>query len=177
MTTTLPTTSEHLSSALKEQTATAHADAENSRFMAKLGEGDLDRDAVAELTLQYFHIYSALEAAVRRAAEHPAVALIADPRLERVHALAEDLTAMTGAGWHDVTPLAATQRYVSEDALHFYDFSVIGKIPPYRAQYKAALDAMNFTEDERTRLINTAKHVFDLNQAVFTDLAAARGLN
>lgn len=219
MTTTLPTTSEHLSSALKEQTATAHADAENSRFMAKLGGGDLDRDAVAELTLQYFHIYSALEAAVRRAAEHPAVVLIADPRLERVHALAEDLTAMTGAGWHDVAPLAATQRYVSEleqlgledgpevvahhyvrylgdiaggqvlarvfrseygvseDALHFYDFSVIGKIPPYRAQYKAALDAMNFTEDERTRLINTAKHVFDLNQAVFTDLAAAHGLN
>lgn len=219
MTTTLPTTSEQLSVALKAQIATAHTNAENSRFMANLGKGNLDRDAVAELTLRYFHIYSALEAAVRRAAKHPAVALIFDPRLERVDALTEDLTALTGAAWRNEAPLAATQRYVSEleqlgpedgpevvahhyvrylgdiaggqvlarvfrneygvseDALHFYDFSTVGKIPPYRAKYKAALDNMNLTGNEQTRLIDTAEHVFVLNQAVFTDLAALRGLN
>lgn len=217
MTTTIPTASEMLSVALKEQTATAHESAENSRFMALLGKGQLDRSAVAELTLQYFYIYSAREAAVRRASEHPGVALIADERLERVVAITEDLEALTSGNWRDAEPLEATKRYaaeldslgadngpevvahhyvrylgdiaggqvlarvfrkeyeLTEDELHFYDFSAVGKIPPYRAQYKASLDAMQLTGDERVRLIETAKHVFDLNQAVFRDLSESRG--
>lgn len=218
MTAMLPTAREQLSTSLKNQTAEAHTSAENSQFMAHLSRGKLDRNAVAQLTVQYFHIYSALEAAVRRACDHPAVALIADKRLERVEAITQDLTSMLGESWREVEPLAATARYVAEleaigpnngpevvahhyvrylgdiaggqvlarvfreayelpgEALHFYDFSAIGKIPPYRAQYKAALDAMQLGEEERVRLINTAKRAFDLNQAVFQDLAKARQL-
>ena len=63
-----------LSVALKEQTTAAHASAETSRFMSNLSRGQLSATAVAELTVQYFHIYSALEAAVRRTATHHAVA-------------------------------------------------------------------------------------------------------
>ena len=203
MTAMLPTAREQLSTSLKNQTAEAHTSAENSQFMAHLSRGKLDRNAVAQLTVQYFHIYSALEAAVRRACDHPAVALIADKRLERVEAITQDLTSMLGESWREVEPLAATARYVAHhyvrylgdiaggqvlarvfreayelpgEALHFYDFSAIGKIPPYRAQYKAALDAMQLGEEERVRLINTAKRAFDLNQAVFQDLAKARQL-
>ena len=218
MTTTLHTTGEQLSIALKDQTAQAHTNAENSHFMASLSGGKLDSNAVAELTVQYFHIYSALEAAVRRASAHPAVTLIADQRLERVEAITQDLTSMLGTSWREIEPLPATARYVAElealgpddgpevvahhyvrylgdiaggqvlarvfreayelqeDALNFYDFSAIGKIPPYRAQYKAALDAMQLGEEERARLINAAKRAFDLNQAVFQNLATARQL-
>lgn len=204
-----------LSTALKEQTATAHASAETSRFMSNLSGGQLNQMAVAELTVQYFHIYSALEAAVRRAAAHPAVARIADPRLERVNAIYTDLTTLLGADWQQHHhPLEATSRYVAElnaltanngpeviahhyvrylgdiaggqalarifrseyglgdDALNFYDFSAIGKIPPYRAQYKASLDAMQLSDAERARLIETAKHVFTLNEAVFRELTS-----
>lgn len=207
-----------LSTALKEQTATAHTSAETSRFMSDLSGGKLNKMAVAELTVQYFHIYSALEAAVRRAATHPAVAQIADPRLERVDAISTDLTALLGTDWQNHHhPLEATLRYVAElnaltpdngpeviahhyvrylgdiaggqalarifrseynlsdDALNFYDFSAIGKIPPYRTQYKASLDAMQLSEDERARLIETAKQVFTLNQAVFQELTSRLG--
>lgn len=211
-------TDQRLSAALKDQTATAHSSAENSPFMSSLGKGELDRAAVAELTVQYFHIYSALEDAVRRAASHPAVAQIADERLERVPALEADLTAMLGAGWKETTaPLDATRRYVAElealtpdsgpeviahhyvrylgdisggqvlarvfqnayalpdEALHFYNFSAVGKIPHYRAHYKEALDAMQLNDEERARIISTAQHVFALNQAVFQDLSTHAG--
>ncbi|OEX98283.1 hypothetical protein A0K93_08495 [Corynebacterium sp. BCW_4722] len=214
MTTTMPI-SDQLSATLKERTAAAHSNAENSQFMARLATGELDKQAVATLTVQYFHIYSALEAAVRRAAEHPAVALIADERLERVDAIDTDLTAMLGADWKDTTsPLSATSRYAAEldgldatdgpevvahhyvrylgdiaggqvlarvfrnaydlgdDALNFYDFSAVGKIPPYRTGYKASLDTMELTTEERDRLINTAQHAFELNQALFEELSS-----
>ena len=204
-----------LSVALKEQTTAAHASAETSRFMSNLSRGQLSATAVAELTVQYFHIYSALEAAVRRTATHHAVAQIADPRLERVDAISADLTALLGADWQNHHhPLEATSRYVAElnaltpnngpeviahhyvrylgdiaggqalarvfrseynlgdNALNFYDFSAIGKIPPYRAQYKASLDAMQLSDDERAQLIETAKHVFTLNEAVFQELTS-----
>lgn len=214
MTTTIPA-SEQISTLLRQETAAAHSGAENSQFMSRLAQGKLDKSAVADLTAQYFYIYSALEAAVRRAAPSPAVARVADARLERVGKLEQDLSSMLGPDWREMArPLAATKRYAAEldglgeahapevvahhyvrylgdiaggqvlarvfrneyglddDALHFYDFSTLGKIPPYRAGYKAALDAMPFDDDGRARLVAAAQRAFALNQLVFEELAA-----
>ncbi|MCP1387685.1 biliverdin-producing heme oxygenase [Corynebacterium sp. TA-R-1] len=210
--------SQQLSEALKAHTAAAHDQAENSRFMAGLAHGELSKDDVTRLTVQYWHIYTALEAAVRRASSHPAVALVADPRLERVPALEADLAALLGADWREhAAATEATEEYVAElnalgaedgpaviahhyvrylgdisggqvlarvfaqhygledEALHFYDFAEIGKIPPYRKAYKAALDEMALTEDETTALIETAKRAFGLNMGVFRSLDRAAG--
>lgn len=59
------------------------------------------------------------------------------------------------------------------EELHFYDFSAIGKIPPYRNAYRAKLDALPTGGGQRERLIAAAQHAFQLNQNVFESLALA----
>ena len=58
-------TSQPLSKALREATATAHENAEGSRFMEELLSGKLNADAVAEFTGQLWFVYEGLERAVR----------------------------------------------------------------------------------------------------------------
>ena len=63
---------------------------------------------------------------------------------------------------------------IDRDALQFYDFSAIGKIPPYRASYRRQLDELGLTDEQRDMLIVEAKDAFAFNSAVFADLAHAR---
>ncbi|AEI08592.1 Heme oxygenase [Corynebacterium resistens DSM 45100] len=59
---------------------------------------------------------------------------------------------------------------IDSEALKFYDFAAIGKIPPYRANYRRQLDQLLLTEEQRVELIEEAKEAFALNTAVFMDL-------
>lgn len=59
---------------------------------------------------------------------------------------------------------------IDSEALKFYDFSAIGKIPPYRANYRRQLDQLLLAEEQRVELIEEAKEAFALNTAVFADL-------
>lgn len=204
-----------LSVELKEATAATHDTAEKSTFMTDLMRGELAYADVVNLTSQYWFIYSALEEAVRRTSATPAVASVADPRIERLSALEHDLAEMIGADWREViSPTPATQRYVATlnslgaaqaasvvahhyvrylgdiaggqaiarmladayeipaEQLTFYDFAAIGKIPPYRKAYKAALDSLPIDADEREELLDAAREAFACNTAVFNDLAA-----
>ena len=76
------------------------------------------------------------------------------------------------AGGQALARVFRSEYNLSDNALNFYDFSAIGKIPPYRAQYKASLDAMQLSDNERAQLIETAKHAFTLNEAVFQELTS-----
>ena len=73
-------TSQPLSAVLKEATATAHEDAEGSRFMEELLGGKLNTEAVAEFTGQLWFIYEALERAVRAIEDQPLAGSIVDRR-------------------------------------------------------------------------------------------------
>ena len=202
-----------LSTALREETASAHSDAESTRFMADLVEGKLGREEVIDLTAQYWFIYTALEAAVRRLSSEPAVAAVADSRLERVPALEADLAHLIGPDWRErISPTESTLAYAAtldsfgpdnapavvahhyvrylgdiaggqviarmlytaygldNEGLHFYDFSTVGKIPPFRSAYRRALDSIELTPAERDQLIAHAKDAFTHNQNVFRDL-------
>ena len=90
-------TSQPLSAVLKEATATAHEDAEGSRFMEELLGGKLNTEAVAEFTGQLWFIYEALERAVRAIEDQPLAGSIVDRRLERQVSLEADLAGMYGA--------------------------------------------------------------------------------
>ncbi|WP_426717776.1 heme oxygenase (biliverdin-producing) [Corynebacterium auriscanis] len=59
---------------------------------------------------------------------------------------------------------------IAPEALKFYDFSAIGKIPPYRTRYRQQLNALPVTEKQRAKLIEEANEAFAMNSAVFTDL-------
>lgn len=103
---------EPLATALREETARAHETAEHSVFMSRLMDGSLSAQAVADLTAQLWWIYQALEQGIRLNAEHPTVAAVYDPRLERTTNLESDLKAMLGQDWRErITITQATQRY------------------------------------------------------------------
>ena len=209
------TTSQPLSAVLKEATATAHEDAEGSRFMEELLGGKLNTEAVAEFTGQLWFIYEALERAVRAIEDQPLAGSIVDRRLERQVSLEADLAGMYGANWRDaIRILPATMKYVSRleeltgtgdpvpviahhyvrylgdvsggqviaawlgtyydidpESLNFYDFSAIGKIPPYRSSYRTALDELDLNEEQRESLLEEARMAFGFNSGVFADLA------
>ncbi|WP_338025282.1 biliverdin-producing heme oxygenase [Corynebacterium sputi] len=102
-----------LSVILREATAVVHDEAENSGFMSRLLDGDLDSAAAADLAAQLWFIYVALENAVREVSEDPIAAGIYDPRLERVPALELDLAALLGENWRaQITADPSTAAYV-----------------------------------------------------------------
>ena len=57
-------------------------------------------------------------------------------------------------------------------ATAFYRFDAVGRIKPFRDDYRGRLDAVPVDPDERERLLAEAVVAFELNHAVFRDLAA-----
>lgn len=60
---------------------------------------------------------------------------------------------------------------VSAEALNFYDFSALGKIKPFRDEYREKLDGLDLTEEQAEALTDEAERAFALNSAVFAELA------
>jgi len=52
----------------------------------------------------------------------------------------------------------------------FYHFQAIPKPKPYKDAYRARLDALDLTAQEKTRIVAEVNVAFALNQAVFTEL-------
>ncbi|MFD5869066.1 heme oxygenase (biliverdin-producing) [Corynebacterium sp. NPDC060344] len=113
----LQTTTDSLTARLREATAAAHDDAENSGFMTALLDGDygdLGACATADLAGQLWFIYGALEDAVRAIADTPEGEAIRDVRLERVDAIERDLEFLVGPRWRSsIEALPPTAAYVN----------------------------------------------------------------
>jgi heme oxygenase (biliverdin-producing, ferredoxin) len=54
----------------------------------------------------------------------------------------------------------------------FYAFAEIPKPKPYKDAYRARLDALVLSSDDKQRVVDEVKVAFRLNQAVFTELGA-----
>jgi len=109
-----------LSVALRTETSAAHADAEGSAFIEQLMGGAACQHAFAALVAQQLVIYRALEDVLHGAyAEHPMVAPVLDPRLDRVAALEQDMTQLFGPD-HDVR-LAAGQIRICPATVAYAD--------------------------------------------------------
>jgi heme oxygenase len=52
----------------------------------------------------------------------------------------------------------------------FYDFAAIPKPKPYKDAYRARLDELGATPEEKQRIVEEVKVAFGLNQALFTEL-------
>ncbi|WP_159618217.1 heme oxygenase (biliverdin-producing) [Ruania rhizosphaerae] len=62
------------------------------------------------------------------------------------------------------------RHYGLTTGLSFYTFDQIEKIPPFKASYREALDALPLDDAGRERLVTEAREAFAFNEAVFTDL-------
>lgn len=58
----------------------------------------------------------------------------------------------------------------------FYDFSALGSPSKFRTRYRALLDAAPWGPAEHARVTDEAVHAFELNIAMFVELAAAVGI-
>lgn len=78
------------------------------------------------------------------------------------------------SGGQIIATLAARHYGVPQEGLTFYRFPGIDKLKPYKDQYRAALDAMEITPDERERTLVAAGRAFQHIEAVFAGLGQAR---
>ncbi len=98
---------------LRLETRDLHTLSERSGVMASLITGRLARGDYLALMRNLHAIYAALEAALNRHLDEPALAVLGTPALHREAALASDLSALCGPDWRVALPLAlATQAYV-----------------------------------------------------------------
>ncbi|MFW8623216.1 heme oxygenase (biliverdin-producing) [Corynebacterium glutamicum] len=75
------------------------------------------------------------------------------------------------SGGQVIARLVNREYAVSEEALSFYRFEDLGKLKPYKDNYRAELDALELTAEERAALLDEASDAFRFNQQVFQALA------
>ena len=62
---------------------------------------------------------------------------------------------------------------IPDEGLNFYAFDQIAKPKPYKDAYRELLDATDFNRTQKDAILAFAAESFELNRAVFIDLAAA----
>ncbi len=78
------------------------------------------------------------------------------------------------SGGQIVATLVRRHYDIDDEAVTFYQFDDIGKLKPYKDEYRAKLDQLSVTDEQRELLFAEAEASFSFNRAVFVDLAAAR---
>lgn len=102
----------NLSTRLREGTQKSHTTAENTAFMKCFLKGIVEREPLRKLFADLYFIYSTLEAALHRHAEHPIVGAIYFPELDRVKSLSRDLEFYYGADWREeISPSPSAVAY------------------------------------------------------------------
>ncbi|MCK2199370.1 biliverdin-producing heme oxygenase [Corynebacterium callunae] len=177
-----------LSEQLRSHTSQAHEDAENSAFIHDLLGGKLDKSAFIALQEQSWLFYSALEKDLDALNVNPdwraqvvPTAATAEyvKRLDEIAAAADFPRLMAHhyvrylgdlSGGQVIARLVNREYGIPDEALNFYNFEEIGKIKPYKDNYRAQLDALDLQEAERAAMADEAALAFKLNQQVFAAL-------
>jgi len=109
--------SQDLAQRLREGTQKSHTAAENTAFMKCFLKGIVEQEPFRKLLANLYLVYSTLEAELERHRNHPAIAPIIFPELNRAANLERDLAFYYGDNWREqIAALPAGQVYV--DRLH-----------------------------------------------------------
>lgn len=149
--------------------------ADDPRF-ALIADRQLDRRAALQADL------GALGGTVDAAPLEETAAYVAE--LQRI-AREQDVPALVAhhytrylgdlAGGQVIGRLMGRHYGVASDCLTFYEFPHIPKPKVYRDGYRAALDALQLTEEEQQHLLDSSSDAFAFNSGVFEGLERARG--
>jgi heme oxygenase (biliverdin-producing, ferredoxin) len=71
--------------------------------------------------------------------------------------------------------LARTFELADGTGVAFYDFTEIPKPKPYKDAYRARLDALDLTPEEKERVLDEVRVAFGLNSALFAELGDRLG--
>ena len=100
-----------LATQLREGTKKSHTMAENTGFVSCFLKGVVDKSSYRTLVADLFFVYGAMEEEIGKLKDHPVVAPIAFPQLNRREALEKDLAFYFGSDWRNqiqASPSAAT---------------------------------------------------------------------
>ncbi|NBH10048.1 biliverdin-producing heme oxygenase [Amycolatopsis sp. SID8362] len=101
------------SATLRASTLEVHEKANYSTYMRALLGGELSQAGYTQLAIQYYFVYSAIEAASDTMAGHPVGGEFVFDELRRLPNLERDLAHLVGPDWRTtIAPLASTQAYV-----------------------------------------------------------------
>jgi len=105
---------EGLATRLKVGTADAHKEAETVNFVREFIKGKVSREIYAQLVVNLYHVYGALEEALEACADHELVDPIHFPdELERTQSLKKDAEFFCGLDWESkMHPSPVTLEYV-----------------------------------------------------------------
>ena len=211
MTTTAATVP--FSEQLRSTTGRAHTAAQHSPVIGELFSGKLLKSRFADLTAQYYAIYSVLEEAGATMQSDPVAGPFVRGELSRKAALEADLEFFLGATWRDnLSYRAATNRYterlrevaftspgqfiahhyvrylgdlsggqmigkmvaktlgLGDEGISFYRFPAIADPDAFKNEYRAALDALELSDEGRMAIVNEALLAYDLNTAVLAEV-------
>lgn len=93
-----------------------------------------------------------------------------DPKLFVAHHYTRYLGDLSG-GQAIGRILARTYELEQPEGVRFYDFAAIPKPKPYKDAYRARLDALPLSEDDKAAVLAEVKDVFALNGALFDELS------
>jgi heme oxygenase len=153
--------SSNLATKLREGTKKAHTMAENTGFIACFLKGTVEKNSYRKLVANLYFVYSAMEEEMHKHQNHPVLAKMYFPVLNRKDSLEKDLAFYFGANWRDkVAPSEATKAYVarihevaekSPELLiaHLYT-RYLGDLSGGQILKKIAVNGMNLSEGEGT---------------------------
>ena len=102
-----------LASLLREGTKVSHTKAENTAFMKCFLKGVVERDPFRKLLANLYYVYGTLEAELLCLKDHPAIAPIYFPELNRQANIVKDLIFYYGENWQEqISPSPAGITYV-----------------------------------------------------------------
>jgi heme oxygenase len=105
--------SSNLATKLREGTKKSHSMAENVGFVKCFLKGVVEKNSYRKLVSNLYFVYSAMEEEMERHQQHPLLAKIYFPELNRKAALEQDLHYYYGPNWRDqVAPSSAAESYI-----------------------------------------------------------------
>ncbi|WP_433360030.1 heme oxygenase (biliverdin-producing) [Streptosporangium sp. CA-115845] len=108
------TATETFADQLKKATWNDHEEAERTAYLDALMAGRVSREGYADMVVQHYYAYVALEEAGRSLADDPIAGPFVSPELERIPSLEADLEELYGKNWRDeITPSKPTLTYVA----------------------------------------------------------------
>ncbi|NJL83456.1 MAG: heme oxygenase (biliverdin-producing) [Chloroflexaceae bacterium] len=104
----------NLATQLREGTKKSHSAAENVGFVKCFLRGVVDKNAYRKLVANLYFVYTAMEEEMERLSQHPVVASLYFPQLNRKQSLEQDLHFYYGPNWRQEIVLSpAGTAYVA----------------------------------------------------------------
>ncbi len=105
--------SSNLATKLREGTKKSHSMAENVGFIKCFLKGTVEKNSYRKLVTNLYFVYSAMEEELERHQQHPIIAKIYFPVLNRKASLEKDLYFYYGPNWREqIEPSAAATAYI-----------------------------------------------------------------